>query len=119
MVDLGSSDLGLFACAPKRGHHGAPRVDNHAVAVAHSLLVVPPYLPSLSAVISNEGTAMSICTHLRGGDDVALCLDGPGSQQHFPMGLTCRDGKRGREGDDIGSKALQGDADLWEPKLDT
>lgn len=44
MVNGGGSDFGLVAGIPEFGEHRTPRVDNHAVAIAHSFVIVLSYL---------------------------------------------------------------------------
>jgi len=96
-IDLGDCKFRLGALVPQVGKHDTPGIDNHAMSVTGSFLVVPSYL----------------C----GGNDVGLRFNGSSSEKYFPMSLACRDGKRRRECDDVGSLAFERETDLWESQL--
>ena len=86
----------VVLCPNVRQHH-APWVDDHAVSIADSLLVMPAYLRSC--------------------DDVRLGLYGPGSEQYLPVGLAGWDGERGWKGEDVATLMPQGKADFGKSEL--
>ena len=97
-IDFSGSNLGLVAGLAEFGQHGAPRIDDHAVTVANSLLVVS--------------------ASLGGGDNVRLCLNRACPQKDPPVCSACGNGEGGGKCDDVGSEASQGDAYFRESKLE-
>ena len=116
MINLGRRNLRLVALSPKLGQHPAPGVNNHAVAVADTLVVV---VPNLHSSVSHDASCRrETLLYLCSGNDIRLRLDCPCPQQNLPVCFSCGNGEGGREGDDVGAEALQGETDLREAQLD-
>ena len=98
VIDFCRHDLRLLTFfTAQLGKDHAPRVNNHAVAIAHALLVVP--------------------AHLGGGDHIRLRLDGTCPEEDLPVGFTCRDGEGRGVGEDVGMLVGKRQGDFGEAEL--
>lgn len=119
MVDHRSGNLRTVIGVSQVGQYHPPRVDNHAVAVAHPFLVMTSDLGWGQQTIQQAALAITTTSsaYLGGCDDIRLRLDGASPQQDFPVCLAGGHGEGGGVSDDIGPKPPQGDADLGESQL--
>ena len=84
---------------PALGHHGAPGVHDHGMPEAGPLDVM--------------------AADLGGGDDVGLCLYGPGPEEDLPVGQARGHGEGRGEGEELGPGPRQGLAVLGEAEVVT
>lgn len=108
MINLGCRDLRSLCLFTNICENSAPWIDNHAVPIAHSLIVVFADLrrekPSANMLLLGGGTGGGGTTwhrvkaaNLCSSDNIRLRLNGSRPKQHLPVSPTSRDSEGGRE----------------------